>query len=186
MRTAEGRSRFRAVGLALLVALALGVPSPATAQLPPVPDAMEELGFLAGDWEGSGWIEWAPGQRAEFEGTETVEPRMDGRILVVEGDFSASMGPGGEQMPVHQAFGVLYHDPAAGEVRFRTWLARGPGSVHEVEVGEGRLEWGYDDPRLGRVRYTIRVTDDTWHEVGHARRDGEDWRPFFEMTLIRR
>ena len=40
-------------------------------------------------------------------------------------------------------------------------------------------------PGRGRVRYTIRVEDDLWREVGEFSPDGERWNQFFEVNLRR-
>lgn len=156
--------------------------------LPPVPAEMEALGWLVGEWEGSGWIEEG-GRRGEFRGTERVERRMGGRVLVVEGSFTANMGPELGEVPVHQALGVISWDARAGHHVFRTYTARGgQGEAHEAEVADGRVVWGYDDPRMGRVRYTLtRTAEGAWREEGHASSDGgETWRSFFAMELRRR
>lgn len=188
-RPSAAAKRALAMTLACIVLVATPAPSPASAQgLPAVPSEMEAVSWLEGEWAGSGWFESAPGQRAEFEGTERVESRMGGRVLVVEGQFTARRAPEVGDVPVHQALGVMSYDPRGEEFLFRTYTARGGnGEAHTAEVTEGRIVWGYDDPRLGRVRYTITRTEDgAWHEVGHASRDGGgSWDQFFEMRLER-
>jgi hypothetical protein len=177
------------VGVLLAVCLSCVVAAPLAAQLPPVPAAMERLDFLLGEWEGSGWMEYAPGQRGEFRGTERVERRMGGRLVVVEGSFTAWLGPDLGDRPVHQAIGILSWDAAAERYAFRTYTAheRG-GDASCVEISDGRMVWGYDDPGFGQVRFTVAITPDgRWHEVGHVSPDGgATWRQFFEMTLVRR
>lgn len=179
--------RTMAVGTMTVVAMAVGARSTAGAQgLPPAPAEMEAVAWLAGDWEGSGWIEYSPGQRAEFTGRERVEARMGGRLVVLEGEFTAWMGPQAGDVPVHQALGVISYDERGDRYQFRTYTARGGhGDARPMEVGDGRLVWGYDDPTMGSVRYTMTRTETgAWHEVGHASRDdGETWHHFFEMTL---
>lgn len=133
-------------------------------------------------------MEYSPGQRAEFEGSERVESRMGGRVVVVEGRFTAWMGPEAGNVLVHEALGVISYDAPDERFLFRTYTARGGnGEAHTAEVTDGRFVWAYDDPRHGRVRYTITRTEDgAWHEVGHASRDGgESWHQFFEMRLDR-
>jgi hypothetical protein len=177
--------------LAVTAMALLGVllaPAPVRAQLPPAPEAIDRLGFLVGEWEGTGWMEYAPGQRAGFRGTERVERRMGGRLVVVEGDFTAWMGPERGDVPVHQALGIFSYDPRRDGIVFRTYTAHWPGGdAHGVQVEENRLVWGYEDPRFGTVRFTITVTPGgEWHEVGHASRDGgATWHPFMEMSLRR-
>lgn len=162
-------------------------PAAAAAQILPDPaPELAHLHWLVGDWEGSGWMQGPDGRRSEFEGTERVEPRMDGRVIVVEGAFTADLGPNMGRVPVHQALGVFSHQRGKG-VRFSTWTARGgAGEAHAAEVSEGRIVWGYDDPRQGRVRYTITHTSDgEWLEIGETLRDGAPPEQFFEMRLRR-
>ena len=172
---------------AAAVAAACLVGSAAAQGLPPAPAEMGALGWLEGAWEGEGWIDHG-GHRAEFRGTERVEQRMGGRLLVVEGSFTAFMGPQLGEVLVHQAFGVFSWKEKAGEFVFRTYTARGgDGDANAVEVSPGRLVWGYEGP-TGKVRYTItRTAEGEWREEGHASRDGgETWALFFEMVLTRR
>lgn len=85
---------------------------------------MEALAWLEGEWSGDGWIE-RDAQRAQFRGTEQVEWRLDGRLVIVEGNFTADMGPQLGQVPVHQALGVFSWDAGAETYTFRTYTARG-------------------------------------------------------------
>jgi hypothetical protein len=183
-----GRRSWRATTLfSAFVAVALFAGGATVhAQLPPVPPSMAALDFMVGEWEGSGWIEYAPGQRGEFSGRERVERRMGGRVLLVEGDFTSWMGPQQGHVPVHQALGVLSWDPAAAGFTFRAYTAQqSDAGAWRATVDGRRLVWGYEDPSFGVVRFTIEVDDDgTWHEHGVVSADGgETWRRFFEMTL---
>lgn len=173
-----------------LVAVAAGFGRVAGQGLPAVPAELERLDWLVGEWEGTGWMEYAPGQRAAFRGTERVERRMGGRLIVVEGTFLADMGPEVGEAPVHHAVGIFEYDPRADRFRFRTYTALGPHTwgLRDAEVMDGRVVWGYEDPQWGTVRYTLTHTDaDEWHEEGHASADGgATWHRFFEMRLARR
>lgn len=184
----DGRLCSVVRGMLPMAALLL-LSAPAAAQLPLAPAELERLAFLEGEWEGEGWMEYAPGQRGEFRGTERVERRMGGRLVVVEGAFTARMGPDQDVVPVHHALGVFSYDAAADRFVFRAYTAQGAnGEAHDAEVGVNEVVWGYEDPRFGTVRYTISLTPQgEWHEVGHASRDGgATWHRFFEMTLQRR
>jgi hypothetical protein len=185
VKTTKTTSRKILAAGALLTLLAA---APATAQLPEPPSLapMQGLDFLVGTWEGEGWMEYEPGRRAAFTSKEVVEPRLGGRVLVVEGVHHAPMPGMPEPVAVHHAMGVLSHDEADG-YRFRTWLANGHGGDFAARLEGGALIWGYDDPRRGAVRYTITVSDaGEWVEVGDASRDGEAWHRFFEMRLAKR
>lgn len=174
----------------VIVAMASAVwaTSAAAQVLPPVPTELDRLEWMVGEWEGGGWTTQGPAGRSEFRGTETVERRMGGRLVVVEGAFTAWMGPELGDRPVHQALGIFSYDPAADRLAFRTYTAAGGGGETSAEIREdGAIVWGFEDPRTGRVRYTItRTPADEWHEIGERSNDGESWTKFFEMTLSRR
>ena len=155
-------------------------PTP-TAQL----EAMKKLDWLAGTWKGSGSIEYAPGQKQIFNGTETVESKLGGVVLLVQGEHTSKVPGRQEEVPAHRALGVLYYAASASHYVFQTHLASGDHSTAEATLQEGGLDWGTSNPR-GQVRFHIRHTDkDQWHETGEMSRDGQTWTPFFEMTLER-
>jgi len=179
----------------LLSILAFGLlalsPWTATAQdspTPPAPDpvaadpgleAMAKLAGMVGDWEGTGWMRQGPGEPNHTRGTETVESRLEGRILVVEGRHWAKDDA---SHLVHHAFGVISYDAEAGHYRFQTHLATGRSGDHEMRLEGDAILWFMDTPR-GKIRYTIRIQDGTWNEVGEFSPDGEQWRQFFGMDL---
>lgn len=173
----------------LLAAAVLALAATAAVAQPPEPpslEPMQRLDFLIGTWEGEGWMEFQPGRRATFTSREVVEPRLGGRVLVVEGLHRAPMPDQPEPVVVHHAMGVFSHDEEDG-YRFHTWLANGHGGEHTARLDDGALIWGYDDPRRGEVRYTITLSEaGEWVEVGDASRDGETWHRFFEMRLAKR
>lgn len=196
MKTRDGR------GASLLgAALALGLsaaPSAAQEQPPTpeperpgeateaaAPDPMARLDFMAGEWVGDGWVELAPGRRSAFRSREVVTPRLGGRVVVVEGRHTADIPGRPEPVVVHEAFGVLSHD--GEDYRFRAYQRDGREGSFDADVPEERvLVWGHDDPSRGRVRYTLRVTQDgAWNEVGESSDDGVAWRPFIELRLRR-
>lgn len=45
--------------------------------------------------------------------------------------------------------------------------------------------WGFEDPRAGRIRFTLDIDEHEWHEVGARSVDGATWEPFLEMRLER-
>ena len=46
---------------------------------------MKKLDWLVGQWKGAGWMQMGPQGRKEFTITETVEAKLDGLVLVIEG-----------------------------------------------------------------------------------------------------
>ncbi|MBZ0110852.1 MAG: hypothetical protein K8J08_00180 [Thermoanaerobaculia bacterium] len=174
---------FRITCLALL---ALALPSSVSAQDPPPPAsdeglaAMQEIAFLIGEWHGSGWMRRGPAEPQPFESTETIEGRLDGRVLLVEGLHRSKET--GEV--VHSALAVISYDPKKGEYRFRSYLADGRSGDYSAQLENGNFVWNMDVPN-GKIRYTIAVKDDGWNEKGEYSADGASWNHFFQMDLER-
>jgi hypothetical protein len=174
------------IALGLLAASSLHAQEAATSTDPdPAVQAMEPLVWLAGDWEGEGWIQRGPEGRIEFTQTEHVESVLGGRLLLVEG-LGRTKIPEGEGPIGHHAFGVLSWNPEEGTYRFDTYLADGAGIDARATVENGVFTWGFDTPK-GKVRYLIRQTEDgKWHETGDFSPDGgATWLPFFATMLDR-
>src|SRR5213083_453298 len=50
---------------------------------------MKKLDWFVGHWKGTGWIQMGPQRRHEFTQTETIEAKLDGLVLVIEGSGKA-------------------------------------------------------------------------------------------------
>ncbi len=60
--------------------------------------------------------------------------------------------------------------------------ANGPAA----RVSENTLVWGFENPRAGTIRFTIKLNEKgQWFEIGEISRDGKAWQKFFKMTLSR-
>jgi hypothetical protein len=169
------------VSLALLLTL---VPpafpaTPATTEEAPnsTADAMRAAASMVGRWEGGGTVRRGPGEPEKFVGEEKVEARLDGQLLLIEGNH---WNPDRTRL-VHQAFAVLSYDAEAKSYRFRTHLPGGKGGDYPFSVQDGALVWEIPS---AKVRYRITIEGDQWREVGTIERDGKPVE-FFEMTLKR-
>lgn len=177
----------RLITLVALVLLALPVAAQPSDSAAPA-DPMAPLEFLVGEWRGEGWMMFGPDQRHTFVQHESVEPRLGGDVLLIEGVGRATEDT---SRVAHHAFAVLAYDPVTERYLMRAFRAGGPGGTQPVEaaasVEDGALVWGFEDPRAGRIRYTVRENEQgRWHEVGEMSRDGgETWYQFFETTLSR-
>lgn len=74
--------------LACLVATAVQQP-PRAPDVNAQRQAMKRLGFLVGQWQGQGRMLRAPGEWIEFSQTEHGEYKLDGLLLVIEGEGRA-------------------------------------------------------------------------------------------------
>ena len=156
-------------------------PTPAESQL-------QALVFLVGQWEGDGWSRMGPGPKEAVHVIESVEPKLGGSILLIEGKGTAVDPETGEERIVHEALAIIGHDATTG-YHMRAYRT-GSGYIDpNVSAEDGTMVWGFDVPGgAGRIRYTITLNDKgQWFEVGEFSRDeGQTWLQFFEMTLDRK
>lgn len=144
--------------------------------------AMAKLDYMAGRWEGEGWMDMGGG-RNTFRGSETVQKKARGVALLVEGDFTGKLGSTSEEGPVHTTLGVISYDARAGKYRFASWLATGNSGTHELTLTADGWQWELEVPQM-RMRYTAKFTPaGEWIETGERSTDGTTWKQFFQMTL---
>lgn len=170
--------------LVLLAALPLG--TRAQDYEPEELQAMEKLQFLLGRWEGDTWSRSREGERQEGKVVEIVESKLDGAILVLEGLGAKGDPTAPGARLAHHAFAVIHFDTGTGEYRMHSYKD-GDFTPAALEVtGENRVEWSFDTPDGGRVRFQISLDGEgRWTEDGHYSPDGENWYPFFGMSLAR-
>jgi hypothetical protein len=168
-------------GALLSLALAAIEPSQSPPKPSPPTEAMAALSALEGRWAGEGWMRQGPGEPQSFRGQETVEKRLAGQLLTIEGIHRA----GQPEHVVHHAFAVISYNASTGRFRFLSFLADGRAGDYEGQLKDGAFVWGFENPQQGQVRFTIRVSNEEWHEIGEATRDGLQWSQFFEMKLRR-
>lgn len=176
--------RFLILALSILLAAA-----PAVAQAPDASAAaareMQRLSFLHGTWRGEAVTTMGADRQERAAVLETAQPRLDGSVLLVEGLGHLGTEGAADYQVVHQALGVISYDERRGGWAMRAY--RGGGWVDaDVSVADGEVVWAFDQPGVGRIRYTIRLDEQgRWHEVGDFSPDGQQWRRFFEMRLAR-
>ena len=141
---------------------------------------MKKLEQFVGQWKGSGWI-MEGRERMNFVGTETVQRKIDGLALLVEGRFTAKM-PSGEERVIHETLAVLSYNPQTKIYDIDAFLASGRAGRYEFKITEDGWEWGFKFAQ-GAVRYKIKIADNTWTETGELMLNGKDWTKFFEMNL---
>ena len=148
-------------------------------------EAIKQLDYLVGQWQGAGWHEIVPGKRETFTVTETIQSKLGGLALLVEGVGKAKPAGRSEEEIVHQALAVISYDAQARRYRFLAHTAEGHYRDAEIKLVEGGWQWGFEFPG-GGVRYTVKLTEKgEWHEAGEMAQGGKPWRQFHEMTLRR-
>ncbi|MFC2157042.1 hypothetical protein ACFLT9_04320 [Acidobacteriota bacterium] len=157
---------------------------PAIAQAAPdtVPaiEAVKKVAFLEGSWTGEGWIQMGQGQKEEFDQIETVELKQDGAAILIEGIGHTK---GEKPKKIHHALAFISFDPLEKKLVFSSFVAGRQRLDVIPEVNENEFVWGFSPPNGGEIRYTIKIEDGRWQEVGEYSRDGQSWFKFFEMHL---
>ncbi len=145
---------------------------------------MQKIAFLVGEWQGEGWMAMGP-KRSSFRGRESVQSRLGGQVLVIEGVHEGVDGAAAGTV-VHHALAIVSWDQEAGAYRFNSHMLNGRSGEFKGRYEDGTFVWSMTNPQAGQIRYRIQVTDDgRWIEVGERSSDGQSWSQFFEMTLRR-
>lgn len=156
-----------------LAAVSLGAQPRPDAQIA----AMKKLDYMAGVWRGEGWVDMGGGKMT-FRGSETIQRKLDGVALLVEGAFVDA-----NNKPSHTTLAVMSFDPATQKYKFSTWLATGSSGVHDLTVNPDGWQWEIPTPNA-TIRFTMKLTEaGEWLETGARSTDGKEWRQFFEMRL---
>lgn len=166
-------------GMLTLVCLIALAQQPQNPDKPVILEAMKQLDFLVGEWEGEGWHLIA-GKRETSKVNESVKRKAGGTVLAIEG-----LGKGESGNVVHEAFAVVTYDVAKKEFRFRSYLADGRTGDFVATVKDGTLTWSI--PAQRPIRYTIKLdAEGRWSEAGEIDMGNERWTQFFEMKLSRK
>lgn len=160
--------------------------SPANAQdfSSEVKEKISAFDFLIGTWKGEGWV-YTPQGRESSMVTENIAYGVDNTIIRMEGKGVKKLEDGSEQV-VHNALGILSYDVFRKKFKLNSFIARGMQTEANIEMQEdGKVIWWFDAGPSNTIRYTLQVKDGKWNEIGEMSSDGETWRQFFEMNLVR-
>ena len=131
-----------------------------------------QLGFLVGDWKGSGW-RMGPEGRATFDQTEKIRFKLDSTAILIEGKGRSN------GRVVHNALAILTYNKSDESYSFRSYLQNGQNAEFKGELIGDKFYWYPTD----QVRYIIWINEEgQWYEKGEFRR-GDSWSQFLEMTL---
>ena len=106
-------------------------------------EAMKKLDFLVGEWKGEGWTEFIPGQRKTSPIAESVQTKLGGMVLLVEGIGKTKVPGKQEEVIVHNALGILSYDEKAKTYRMRSHIATGQTTDAEAKFTDGGFQWGF-------------------------------------------
>ncbi len=153
----------------------------ATARL----NAMRKFDLWAGEWRGSGWSLDATGQRLNFTLSESVKKRVGGAVLLVEGR-GVTTAAGGAERVTHDGIVLVSYDEKTGRYRWQGHDAARDAVNADIIFVDGGFQWAIKaDERGTLLRFTLKIDDRNWNELGELSPDGTTWIKFMEMTLAR-
>jgi hypothetical protein len=136
---------------------------------------VSKLGFMVGDWKGSGWMMMQDGQKHSFIQTENIRFKLDSTALLIEG-----LGYDNGKI-IHNALAVVTFQQNDNRFSFQSYLSNGRQGKFNAELKDDKFYW-YP---MENMRYVISLNEKgQWFETGEMKR-GEQWFQFFEMTLDR-
>ena len=145
---------------------------------------IKKLDFLIGSWKGQGWMMFGPNDRRTFNGTEVVQSKLDGTVLVVEGLHKTRMPGQDIETVIHNALGVISYDPTTKNYRFQHYQANGQQGASDGSLTDGVFSWNLKHPTAAGIRFSITINENgQWFEIGERSADNSNWYKFFEMTL---
>lgn len=144
--------------------------------------ALAPYAMLVGTWDGDArasigrdqWLTVSQNERVEWHSFETV--------LLIRGTGRSQQAADKGEI-VFEALATLWYDAETDKVRMRTFVD-GMSIEPAVDVKGDTITWGFPVSG-GRVRYTIAITGDEWHEVGHFLREGAPPALTVDMRLRR-
>ncbi|MEP4534065.1 MAG: hypothetical protein ABJ004_13330 [Cyclobacteriaceae bacterium] len=143
-----------------------------------------DFDFMIGTWKGTGEM-MMPGGSSTSNVTEVISYKAGETAIQMEGLGTITL-PSGEKQVVHDALGVLSYDFFKKQYKLYTFISKGMQTQADIELkGEGHAVWWIKAGPQGTIRYTIKVVDGKWNEIGERSQDGENWTKFFEMNLVK-
>src|SRR5688572_12009333 len=141
-------------------------------------EAMRKLDFMVGSWEGEGWM-MMPGGREVFKGTETVQKKLQGKAILVEGRF---VDPKDGRV-VHETLAIITYNEPAKKYVFQTYLFNRPGGVFDLAVKPNGFSWAIVMDGVPRTDYDMNVVNGEWVEKGVVTLPNGQKHEFLEMRL---
>jgi hypothetical protein len=121
--------------------------------------AMQKLNFLAGQWSGPATIFAGPGEPLRLTQTESVQYKLDGLVLLIEGAGHTTEGK-----TAFRALATISFDDATNTYHFRAY-----NDGHYVDtaivVQKDGFSWGFN-AGPARITNSMRLTDSgEWAET---------------------
>ena len=148
-------------------------------------EALKKLAYLVGNWEGEAEIATGPGPKIKVKQSETIEYKLNGAILTIEGVGRGKLPGKDEDGVVFNAYAVISYDTKTKKFLMRAYRMEGMQVDADFELTDKGFIWGFKEPQRGmKIRYTFtHEPAGTWKEVGEYSQDEKAWTKFIEMNL---
>jgi hypothetical protein len=172
-------TRLLAATLVLSLSHPLAAQAPVSNSVDAQREAMRKLSFLAGHWSGPVTVFRGPGEALHLAQTENVEYKLDGLVLLIEGQGTSADGK-----VVFSALATVAYDDASHTYRFRAYHD-GHYLDTELLVPANGFSWSFTAGPAHIVN-TMRLTSKgEWHEVTEATVGGNAPHRSVDMLLQR-
>ncbi len=156
-----------------------GTPRPGQPHVAAQRAALSKLGFLIGRWSGSLLVQSGPGPARHLVQSEDVQPKVDGLVLLVDGEARASSG-----RAVFQALATISYDDVTATYRFRAYNDGRYLDTKLSVIGKG-FSWGYT-AGPATITNTMRLTPaGEWSEKTNVSVGAAPPHTTVELTLHR-
>ncbi len=125
-------------------------------------EAMHKLAFLAGRWSGPITVIRGPGEPLRLTQTENVQFKLDGLVLLIEGQSTGSDGK-----VLFSALATISYDDASHTYRFRAYND-GHYLETELSVPDGGFSWQFQSGPAHIVNTMHLTSKGEWNEVTDA------------------
>jgi hypothetical protein len=160
--------------------LALAAQEPARSSTDVQRESMHKLSFLAGTWSGPVTIVRGPGEPLHFTQTESVQYKLDGLVLLIEGKSTGADGKA-----VFNALATISYDDASHTYRFRAYND-GHYLDTELSVAAGGFSWQFQAGPAHIVNTMQLTSKGEWNEATDATFGNDPPHRSVEMLLQHR
>ncbi|HEV2214907.1 MAG TPA: hypothetical protein VGR64_06425 [Terracidiphilus sp.] len=140
-------------------------------------EAMQKLAFLAGKWSGPISVQQGPGPALHMTQTESVEYKLDGLVMLLEGKSTDAAGKA-----EFAALATIAWDETAKGYRIRAYNA-GHYVDEPLTVEKDGFSWGFDAGPVHIENSMQLASDGQWKETTQVTVPGRPAFQTVEMTL---
>ncbi len=168
--------KWLATALVLSISFSLAA-QPSSNSVDAQREAMHKLAFLAGRWSGPVTIVRGPAGALHLTQTEDVEFKLDGLVLLVQGQSVSADGKAR-----FQALATVSFDDATRNYRFRAYH-EGHYLDTELSVTGNGFSWGYTAGPVHIVNTMHLTAKGEWSEITEAAFGGHPPQRSVDMLL---